>query len=131
QERRMTDPGDGRVLTVPTQCSDVRDDAGKRSIGALNLQHRRETQEIESDARPVRRAPEVRVEIPEGAVQTGSAGKLAVLQAPREPYDEDGEQEKREPEREESLRPHSRAFGRHDARAGGARERRASPAAGS
>ena len=100
----MTDPGHGRGLTILTQCTDVGHSAGKRSIRVLKLQHRRETHEIESDARPIRRAPKVRVEIPEGAVQTGSAGKLAALQAPRCPYDRDGQQEKRKPETEESLR---------------------------
>jgi len=82
QEGRVTDPGDGRGVMVPAKCADVGHRDGKRSKRVLTVQPRGESQEIESDARPVRRAPEVRVEIPEGAVQTGRAKKLAVASSP-------------------------------------------------
>ena len=112
----MTDPGDGGGATVLAEGIDVGHSGGKRSKRMLTVQHRGETHEIESDARPVRRAPEARVEIPEGTVQTGSGGNLATLHAPREPSGEDGQQEKCEPKTEELLRPHSRPSGHLDTR---------------
>jgi hypothetical protein len=134
EEGRMTDPDDGRGVMVPAERIDVGHSHGKGGKRAFAVQHRGEMQEIEPDARPVRCAPEILVEIPEGAVHMGRGRDLlTALQAPREPCGEDGQQENREPDGRVAsfsfirLRPSPR---RQSPRAGGGWGTRGPPAGG-